>query len=775
MREMSPQRATGDQHHGGVTGDRRHGGGDASAPSPDAPLVKLDERQLGVLRRVGREWGRVCGNPEVWRRALPVDPSAASYPASIDIHPTRFGRFVAVQSDSPPEVQATKEDAAQPSPSGRLLYRGRRALLGPPLRSTAIARERMRKLVALPVLSADALSSVAYGPEAMLAVLVLAGSGGLGYSLPIAAVIAFLMLAVGVSYRQTIRAYPHGGGSYIVATDNLGRTAGLVAAAGLMTDYILTVAVSVASGLEAVTSAVPSLSSDTVAIGIGVIVVLLAGNLRGVRQAGALFAAPTYLFILAMFVLVAVGLVDSAGHGFRATPRPAQHATEALGLLLVLRAFASGSTAMTGIEAISNAVPVFKPTEWRNARTTLTWMVGLLIALFAGTIAMVELDGIVPGARETVLSQLAHRSFGSGFMYPVTQAATAAILLLAANTAYNDFPRVLFLLARDFQAPRLFLRMGDRLAFSNGIVLLSLVAAVIFAAFGGKTGTLIPLYAVGVFLAFTLSQTGMIMHWWRGRDPGWRRSLMFNATGALLSGIVFVTAGITKFTAGAWVSLLVVGLFVATATSIRRHYAAVAKAIALHPHTVEVPGRSIAPSVRGAGSSEGSAADAGAVRPERRSESQRQEREARGHDAEAEETPEQIHHLVLVAVASLDLPSMRALAYAASLQQPVLALHVSPSDEEAERFGSYWRTWGDHLPLEVVVSPYRAIVAPMVNYIESLHRQDPELTLTVILPEIVVRHAWQRILHNGTAPRLRRALRPLPKIVVTTVPFHLPR
>jgi len=773
MRAMSPQRATGDRHHDG---------GDASAPSPDAPLVKLDERQLAVLRRVGREWGQVCGNPEVWRRALPVDPSAASYPASTDVRPTRFGRFVAVQSDSPPKVQATKEDEAEPSPSGRLLYQGRRALLGPPLRSSAIARERMRKLVALPVLSADALSSVAYGPEAMLAVLVLAGSGGLGYSLPIAAVIAFLMLAVGVSYRQTIRAYPHGGGSYIVATDNLGRMPGLIAAAGLMTDYILTVAVSVASGLEAVTSAIPALASDTVVIGVVVIAVLLAGNLRGVRQAGALFAAPTYLFILAMFVLVAVGLVDSAGHGFRATPRPPLSATEGVGVLLVLRAFASGSTAMTGIEAISNAVPVFKPKEWRNARTTLTWMVGLLIVLFAGTIAIVQLDGIVPGAHETVLSQLAHRSFGSGFMYPVTQAATAAILLLAANTAYNDFPRVLFLLARDFQAPRLFLRMGDRLAFSNGIVLLSLVAGVIFVAFGGKTGTLIPLYAVGVFLAFTLSQTGMIVHWWRGREPGWRRSLMFNATGALLSGIVFVTAGITKFTAGAWVSLLVVGLFVMAATSIRRHYAAVAKAIALHPHTIELPSHAIAPSARAAGEarrSQGRDAEAGegpdpGDAEERGAEKRGRGGEARSQDQEAEETPEQIHHLVLVAVASLDLPSMRALAYAASLQQPVLVLHVSPSDDEAERFGGYWRTWGDHLPLEVVVSPYRAIVAPMVNYIEALHRQSPELTMTVILPEIVVRHPWQRILHNGTAPRLRRALRPLPKIVVTTVPFHLP-
>ena len=533
---------TGEAATGGVP-DRRAAEGGSGAPSPDAPLTTLDESQLGVLRRVGREWGRVCGDPEVWRRALPVDPSLGSYPDPKDIRPIGFGRLVRVQSGTLPVVETGSEAEVPPSRLGRLGHDLRRVLIGPPLRSTAIARERMRKLVALPVLSADALSSVAYGPEAMLAILVLAGGAGLSYSLPIAATIAFLMLAVGVSYRQTIRAYPHGGGSYIVASDNLGRIPGLVAAAGLMIDYILTVAVSVAAGMAAITSAIPSLGPDTVVIGVGVIVVLLAGNLRGVRQAGALFAAPTYAFIVAIFALVAVGLVNAAGRGFHPTPRPPLTATEGVGVLLVLRAFSSGSTAMTGIEAISNAVPAFKPVEWRNARTTLTWMVGLLIALFAGTIAMVHFDGVVPNAHETVLSELAHRSFGSGFMYPVTQAATAAILLLAANTAYNDFPRVLFLLARDFQAPRLFLRMGDRLAFSNGIVLLSVAATVIYVAFGGETGPLIPLYAVGVFLAFTLSQTGMVVHWWRLRDPHWRRSLFFNATGAFLSAIVFITAG----------------------------------------------------------------------------------------------------------------------------------------------------------------------------------------------------------------------------------------
>jgi amino acid transporter len=763
------------------------------APSPDATLSALDERQLGVLRRVGREWGRACGNPEVWRRALPVQPSLGGYPDPAEIRPTRFGRFVSVVSESQPvaaadadvatarapatsisEVTSTSR-AAPGSRAGRLGHDLRRALVGPPLRSTAIARERMRKLVALPVLSADALSSVAYGPEAMLAILVLAGTAGLSYSLPIAATIAFLMLAVGVSYRQTIRAYPHGGGSYIVASDNLGRVPGLVAAAGLMTDYILTVAVSVASGVAAITSAIPSLSPAAVPIGVVVIAVLLAGNLRGVRQAGALFAAPTYLFILAMFALVAVGLIDASHRGFQPTPHPQLSATEGVGVLLVLRAFSSGSTAMTGIEAISNAVPAFKPTEWRNARTTLTWMVSLLIVLFAGTIAMVHLDGVVPSAHETLLSELAHRSFGSGFMYPVTQAATAAILLLAANTAYNDFPRVLFLLARDFQAPRLFLRMGDRLAFSNGILLLSVAAAVIFVAFDGETAPLIPLYAVGVFLAFALSQSGMVVHWWRLRDAHWRRSLAFNATGATLSAVVFITAGVTKFTEGAWVSLVVVGVFVALALAIRRHYDAVAQAIALHPHAIEVPHRTIVPSRdggAGAAVARQAGGDASGVQPDGAQPSSSERPLAQ--DGEREESPEEVHHLVIVAVSSLDLTSMRALAYAASLQQPVLALHVSPTAEEAERFGGYWREWGDHLPLEVVVSPYRAIVAPLVNDIVSLHRQRPDLTLTVILPEIVVAHWWQRVLHNGTAPRLRRALRPLPKIVVTTVPFHLP-
>ncbi|MEW1697198.1 MULTISPECIES: APC family permease [unclassified Streptomyces] len=628
----------------------------------------------------------------------------------------------------------------------------------------------MRKLLALPVLSADALSSVAYGPEAMLGVLVLAGTAGLAYAFPVAGAIVFLMFAVGLSYRQTIRAYPHGGGSYIVASDNLGRMPGLVAAAGLMTDYILTVAVSIASGIAAITSALPSLTPATVPLGVGVIVLLLAGNLRGIRQAGALFAAPTYVFVAAMFALIAYGLADAAGRDFAPVPTPVPGVTETVGLLLVMRAFSSGATAMTGIEAISNAVPAFKPVEWRNARTTLTWMVTLLVVMFAGIVVLIHLTGVVPREQETMLSQLARLSFGTGWMYVVVQAATAAVLLLAANTAYNDFPRVLSLLARDGYAPRVFMRLGDRLAYSNGIILLSLAAALVFVAFGGLTGALIPLYAVGVFLAFTLSQTGMVVHWWRLRDRHWRKSLFFNATGGLLSAVVFITAGISKFTSGAWVAVVAVVLFLLVTTWIRRHYDAARAALRLHPHLVELPTAGpcgplpVPPMTPATGHSptperEEGAPEGGAGAPE--------------PGGEDEELPEEIRHLSVVALAALDLAGMRTLAYAASLQQPVLAVHIGLTEEEGRRFRDYWTLWGDHLPLEVVVSPYRAVVAPLVHYIEALHRQHPDLTVTVILPEIVTRRRRHQFLHSRTATRLRRALRPLPKIVITTVPFHL--
>ena len=455
------------------------------------------------------------------------------------------------------------------------------------------------------------------------------------------------------------------------------------------------------------------------------------------------------------------GLAVEAGRGFRPLPLPHGHLPilQALTVLLVLRAFAAGCTAMTGIEAISNAVPAFKPVEWRNARVTLSWMVGLLIAMFAGVLVVTRLTGIVPVSSQTMLSQLAHLGYGNGPVYVFIQAATAAVLLLAANTAYNDFPRVMFLMARDRQAPRSFLQIGDRLTFRNGILVLSVVSAAVYIVFSGNTNALLPLYAVGVFLAFTLSQTGMILHWRRHRDqPHWRKSMVFNATGAVLSGIVFVIEGVTKFTAGAWVALVLIVLIIVTALRIRGFYLRSGRQLALRPEDVSVPPQRQGPV------SPPTAPGRTAVR--------RTETSGTA-GSQAAELPRQISELTVVPVAAMDRATMRALAYAAGLGQPAFALHISPTDQEADRFAGYWQTWGDHLPLEVMVSPHRAMVAPLVNYIWTLHRQRPDLTLTVAVPEVTDRHWWHGILHEHIARRLERTLRELPGVIVTSVPFQL--
>ena len=751
---------------GGQDSDESRAGGNADrcggSPRPDAMISPMDDGQIAALRAVGREWDKVSAGPQAWREALPVDPAIGAYAGEGEFRPARFTRVASVarRDGQLRPIETTSVSETPTTRLGRADQALRRVVEGPPLDESALAAERMRKLVALPVLSADALSSVAYGPQAMLALLVLAGLPGLSYSLPVGGAIVALMLAVGVSHRQTIRAYPHGGGSYIVATQELGRIPGLTAAAGLLIDYVMTVAVSIASGVAAMTSAFHSLQPAAVWIGVAVIVVLLAGNLRGVGQAGSGFAVPTYAFIVAIGSLVIAGLVHSAGRGF--SPVPSHHLpiAESLSVLLVLRAFASGSTAMTGIEAISSAVPSFQPVEWRNARITLTWMVALLIGMFAGVLTISRLTGVVPVASQTMLSQLAHLSFGNGPMYVYIQAATAAVLLLAANASYNEFRRVLFLMARDRQAPRSFLHVDDRLTFRNGILLLSVAAAAIYIGFGGNTLTLLPLYAVGVFLAFTLSQTGMIMHWRRHRDqPHWRRSLVFNATGAVLSGIVFAIEGVTKFTEGAWVAILLISGIIAIALRTHRYYELAGQQLALRPEDAAAPATAtdrIAPrkrpderQVEGAGAAEATS------------------------EAGTAENPEQIDELTIVPLAAMDRPAMQTLAHAAALGQPAFALHVSPTTEEADRFISYWRAWGDHLPLEVIVSPHRAVVAPLVNYILSLHRQRPDLTLTVAVPEVVDDHWWHRILYEQIASRLQRTLRTLPGVTVTSVPFQI--
>jgi amino acid transporter len=695
-------------------------------------VAGLDEHEVSALREVGGQWDRAAAGGSEWLHALPVDPDLHRFASPRRrLGASRFAAVDLVETGGSPPAR----DAAS---------RLRRIVLGAPLASSAVAHEQIRKLIALPILSSDALSSVAYGPEAMLAVLALAGGAALDLSLWIAASIVVLMLAVGLSYRQLIKAYPHGGGSYIVARENLGELPSLIAAAGLLIDYVLTVAVSISAGIAAITSALPGLASAAVPLGLGVIAVLVIGNLRGVREAGAIFSAPTYAFVLGIFVLIAVELVHAAGHGFARTHPVGLTPVEGVSVLLVLRAFSSGATAMTGIEAISNAVPVFQPPAWRNARTVLSLMVGLLVTMFAGLIVVVHLDGIVPRHGETLLSQLARHSLGSGVLYGYIQVSTALVLLLAANTAFNGFPRLLSIMARNGHAPRLFMRLGDRLAFSNGTILLAAAAAALFAAFDADTNALIPLYAVGVFVAFTFSQSGMVVHWWRHRDPHWRKSMILNAIGAVLSAVVFVIAAVTKFTEGAWVALLLIALLALTGSRIRRHYLSVEQALALHPGEQESPHHPIVP-----------------------------QPDTAPRQAELEESPDELCQLAVVPVGRLDRSSLRALAYAASLGVPVLAVHLCADDEERGRFLGYWRAWGDHLPLHIVDSPYRALTAPLARYIEALHSQRPELTLTVVLPELIVKHAWHQPLHNHTSRRLRHALRDQPGVVTTTVPLHL--
>ncbi|MEV5692172.1 APC family permease [Micromonospora globbae] len=730
---------------------RRRGGGreqgegrPGTVVTPSAEFPPLDEQELGALRRIGEQWraGAHPPGPE----QVPLDPTLDRNHA--EPVPGRFGRLAPISmftAGEPGELVATEPANTPRTRTGRALTRSRRALLGPPLTSAAVLYERMRKLVALPVLSSDLLSSVAYGPEAMLAVLVLAGGGALGLSLPLAALLAVLMVAVGLSYRQTVVAYPQGAGSYVVATDNLGARPGLAAAAGLLVDYVLTVAVSVAAGVHAVTSAMPGLARFAVPLGVLTIAVLLAGNLRGVRAAGNLFVWPTYAFILALLAVLLVGYARAGARGFEPVPAPAVPAVEGLGLLLVLRAFASGAVSMTGIEAVSNAVPAFRPPEWRNARTTLSWMVGMLVVLFVGLTVLIHLDGLAPKPEATLLSQLARVTFPTGPWYALVQAATALILLLAANTAFNGFPRLLFFMARAGHAPRRFLHMGDRLAFTDGLVALAVAAGTVFVAFGGRTQALIPLYAVGVFLAFTLSQVGMVVHWRRERSRGWRRRVGINALGAVLSGLVLVTAAFTKFTEGAWVVVIAVPLLVLLSLAIHRHYRRLGRLLALHP----------APNGRG----QVPAPLPGA--PEE------------GALAESQELPQQVRHLVVVPVARLNRASLRALAYAASLGQPTLAVHIAPEDTEADRFREQWEAWGDHVRLETIVSPYRAVIGPLAHYLEALHAARPDVLLTVVVPEVVVRRHWHVPLHSRAEKRLRRALQALPGVVVTSLPVHL--
>ncbi len=636
----------------------------------------------------------------------------------------------------------------------------KRILIGRALRSDRLGETLLPKRVALPVFASDPLSSVAYAPGEVLLVLSIAGLSAYHFSPWIAVAVVVLMFTVVASYRQNVHAYPSGGGDYEVATTNLGPKAGLTVASALLVDYVLTVAVSISSGIENLGSAIPFVVENKVACAIGVIVLLTLMNLRGVRESGTLFAIPTYVFVAGVFLMIAWGAFRGVvlGDDMRAPTADFEIKPEHPGLagfalvFLLLRAFSSGCAALTGVEAISNGVPGFRKPKSRNAATTLALMGLLAVTMFCGIIALAAAtdvrmaenpakdlvhDGVPLGpdyVQNPVISQVAEAVFGHGsFLFVVLAAATALVLFLAANTAYNGFPLLGAILAQDRYLPRQLHTRGDRLAFSNGIVLLAGAAALLVVIYGADSTRLIQLYIVGVFVSFTLSQTGMVRHWNRllavEKDPAARRHMIrsraINAFGAFFTGLVLVVVLLTKFTHGAWVALLGMCIFYATMTAIRRHYDRVAEEIA-------------AP------------------------------------DTPSEDTvrPSRVHSVVLIS--KVHRPTLRALAYAKLLRSDTLeALSVNVDADETKALREEWERRGIDVPLKVLDSPYREVTRPVIEYVKSLRAQSPRDVVSVIIPEYVVGHWYEHLLHNQSALRLKGRLLFTPGVMVTSVPYQL--
>jgi amino acid transporter len=599
----------------------------------------------------------------------------------------------------------------------------KRMILGRPLATAAEKHERLGKISGLAVFASDALSSVAYGTEEILLVLIAAGTGAaLGYSLPLMVGIVVLVSIVAASYWQTIHAYPSGGGAYIVAKDNLGELPGLIAGAALLIDYVLTVAVSIAAGVAALTSAVPALYPFRVEICILCVVGVSVANLRGVRESGRIFTIPTYWFIASLYLLVFAGL-------FRvftgtAQPLPAEQvtATQDLTIFLLLRAFSSGCVTLTGTEAVSNGIPAFRPPEARNAALTLAWMAIILGSSSLGMAYLAYVYQVVPREAETVVSVLARTIFGHNLLYYNLQAATALILFLAANTSYQDFPRLSSILARDGFMPRQMANRGDRLVFSNGILILSGLSIVLLIIFEGDTHALIPLYAVGVFLSFTLSQAGMVRHWLKLKDEHPRpHHIALNALGAVATGVVCVVIAVSKFTHGAWVVVLLIPIMVVMLLRIHRHYQEVARKLSL--------------------------ADA--------------------------RRPKIGKNPVVVLVAGIHKGVVEALEYARSISPNVTALTVDLDSTQTAKLRLKWAEWAPDVPLIVLESPYRSILRPLLDYIDRMERQGEGRYLTVVIPEFVPSHWWQHFLHNQTALMVKAALLFRPGKVSISVPYHL--
>jgi amino acid transporter len=605
-----------------------------------------------------------------------------------------------------------------------LVSQFKRFLVGRPIPTSRAHEERFSRVTGLAILSSDCLSSVAYSVEEVLRVLVVGGLAALTYSPPIAILIATLLIIVTFSYRQTIYAYPGGGGAYIVAHENLGVYAGLVAAASLFIDYTLTVAVSIASGVAALTSALPALAPRRLELALIFVFLLTLGNLRGVRESGRIFAVPTYVFAVSLLALLATGLWRAMTGTLQPVVQiaPLHVAGGTLTIFALLTAFSNGCSAMTGVEAISNAVPGFRPPETKHASQTLITMALLAVTLIVGLGVMTSMYHVVPAAHETVLSQLARGIFsGRGLLYYIVQGATMLILVLAANTAYAGFPRLASIVARDRFLPRQFMNQGDRLAFSNGILVLTFFAAVLLIIFHADTHRLIPLYMIGVFLSFTLSQTGMVLRWRRLRTSGWRSSAFVNGLGAIVTAGVLLVVTITKTPEGAWIILMLIPALVVIFIETRHHYDHVASQLTL-----------------------------------------------RGWEPDPKRK-----NTVLIPIGGLHRAVVQALRYARTLSTDVRAVYVSTNAEATETVRRDWELWGQGVPLVVLDSPYRSLMEPLLDYIRHIDAETPDDYVTVILPEFVPARWWQQLLHNQNALLIKAALLFRPNTIVTSVPFHL--
>ncbi|MFP5105881.1 APC family permease [Neobacillus sp. C211] len=601
----------------------------------------------------------------------------------------------------------------------------KRFLIGRPLKSNELGEQKLNKTKALAILSSDALSSVAYGPEQILIVLVTIGAAAFWYSIPIAVGVLILLTALILSYRQIIFAYPHGGGAYVVSKNNLGVNPGLIAGGSLLVDYILTVAVSVSAGTDAITSAFPTLHKFNVEIAIVFVILITILNLRGVTESASILAYPVYLFVLALFILIGVGIYNIITGGVSPELHPPIGTpVTGISLFILLRAFASGSSALTGVEAISNAIPNFKDPAPNNASKTLMMMGALLAVLFSGIIYLAYYYGITPSAEVTVVSQIAEETFGRNFMYFFIQGTTALILILAANTGYSAFPLLAVNLAKDKFIPRMFLVRGDRLGYSNGIIILAITSIILIIAFQAETEHLIPLYAVGVFIPFTLSQTGMIVKWIREKPQGWLPKLIINTIGAIISFIVTMMFFLTKFTQ-VWSVLVFLPIILFVFYRIRKHYEAVGAQLSLTTCEPLMP-------IEG--------------------------------------------NVLIVPVAGMTNVVANSINYAKSLSQDqIIAVYVSFERDDEKNFEEKWKKWQPDVRLVTLHSHYRSIINPLTKFVDTIEHKASESNyrVTVIIPQFITKKGWHNILHNQSSLLIRAYLLFRRNVIITTVPYHL--